>query len=417
MQLSQVLNEDQRRERFASSLQRKRALNAGEDDDSDDEFGVDPMTADSLHNTFVQDSSLSQPEEAEVLVVPKVEPSLLLQPNSSMSLDNLRFLTSPASVPRHLCAPPPLMPNNSSGFQFTLPPNLPPFSLQSALIQQLQEQYNMARWQSQNPMSSVAASHSNALTQSVSTPNSVIQKGFTQNGLTQNGLNGLISYPSTSSELHRPPAPTFSQAAHHNWARSTKSSSSYCPNLGNLRFPRGNKSLRGPPPLMEKPCSTSPSPSCSSSSVPETDHSKVQAKEVSPRISVIRNSKRPTEDQANVRLTHSNTRYEDLMETEDTFDFVTAATTSTTTTTTTTSATSTSAFGNGTSSQEHPHNDYSLQGAWEPGKVKYYTDNCLPEPWDPEVLLNEVESEAELPLIKKYVHKKFSKWQITIHLN
>ena len=53
MQLSQVLNEDQRRERFASSLQRKRALNAGEDDDSDDDIGVDPMmtASDSLHNT------------------------------------------------------------------------------------------------------------------------------------------------------------------------------------------------------------------------------------------------------------------------------------------------------------------------------------------------------------------------------
>ena len=410
MQLSQVLNEDQRRERFASSLQRKRALNTGEDDDSDDEFGVDPMTTSTtpphLHNSSVQDSSLSQPEEAEVLLVPKVEPNLL--PSSSMSLENLRFLTSTGSVPRHLCTPPPLMPNNSSGFQFTLPPNLPPFNLQSALIQQLQEQYNLARWQSQNPMSTVAATYSNALTQNVSTQNSVIQKGFTQNGLTPNGLNqdGLISYPSTSNELHRPPATTFAQAAQHNRARPTKSSSSFCPNLGNLRFPRGNKSLRGPPPLVEKPSSTFPSPSCSSLNVPETDHSKVQAKEISPRISVIRNSKRPTEDQANGRLTHSKTRYEDLMETEDTA-------TISTTTTTTTSATPTSVFGNGTPYREHPLNNSSLHGA---GNVKYYTDNCLPEPWEPEVLLNEIEIESELPLIKKYVHKKFSKWQITKHI-
>ena len=323
MQLSQVLNEDQRRERFASSLQRKRALNAGEDDDSDDEFGVDPMTADSLHNTFVQDSSLSQPEEAEVLVVPKVEPNLLLQSSSSMSLDNL---PSTGSVPRHLRGPPPLIPNNSLGFQFTLPP----FNLQSALIQQLQDQYNLARWQSQNPMSTVTASYSNAMTQNISTQNSVIQKGFTQNGLNQ---NGLISFPSTSNQLHRPRNPTFAQ---DNRARSTKSSSSYWPTLG---------SLRGP-------CSTFPPPSCSSLSVLE----------VSPRISVIQNSKRPREDQVNGRLTHSNTKYEDLTETEDTFDFVTAATTSTTTTTTT-CATSTSSFGYETSSQEHPLNNSSLHGA------------------------------------------------------
>ena len=134
MQLSQVLNEDQRRERFASSLQRKRALNTGEDDDSDDEIGIDPMTDD----TSVQDPSLPQPEEAEVLVLPKVEPNPLV-PCSTMSLENLRFFTSTGAVPRHLCTPPPLMPNNTSGFQFTLPPNLPPFNLQSALIQQLQD--------------------------------------------------------------------------------------------------------------------------------------------------------------------------------------------------------------------------------------------------------------------------------------
>ena len=403
MQLSQVLNEDQRRERFASSLQRKRALNAGEDDDSDDEIGIDPMTDD----TSVQDPSLPQPEEAEVLVLPKVEPNPLV-PCSTMSLENLRFFTSTGAVPRHLCTPPPLMPNNTSGFQFTLPPNLPPFNLQSALIQQLQDQYNLARWQNQNPASTAATNHSNALTQNAFTQNSSIQKGLTQNGLTQNGLsqNGLISYPSTSNGLLRLPPPTFAQAAHHNRVRSTKSSSSsYRPNFGNLKFPGGNKSLRGPPPLIEKPRSNFPSASCSSSNVPETNHSKVEAKEVSPRISVIRNSKRPIEEQVNGRQTNSNTRYEDLMETENTFDFATAATTSTTTATTT-FATSTTTFGNRT--EEHLLKNCSLPGA--AGNLKFYTDNSLPEPWEPEVLLNEM---VELPMIKKYVHKKFSKQHIT----
>ena len=416
MQLSQVLNEDQRRERFASSLQRKRALNAGEDDDSDDEIGVDPMTAD-LHNTSVQDSGLPQPEEAEVLVVPKLEPNLLAA-TSSMSLDNLRFFTSTGAVPRHLCTPPPLMPNNSSPFQFTLPPNLPPFSLQSAMIQQLQEQYNLARWQRQNPASTAgASSHSNALMQNGFTQNSLIQTGFAQNGLSQNGLNqnGLISSSSSSNGLHQLPAPTVAQAAKHSWARSAKSSSSYCPSLDNSIFPGSNISLREPPPLMEKPDSTFPSTSCSSLSVPETDHPKVQAKEVSPRISVIQISKRPTKDQANGRLTNTTTRYKDLMETEDTFDFVTAATASTTTTTPRTFASSTSTCSNGAPSEEYPLKNSRLQGA---GKVTFYTENNLPEPWEPEVLLDEIGSEmVELPLIQKYVHKKFSKQLITKYLN
>ena len=384
MQLSQVLNEDQRRERFASSLQRKRALNAGEDEDSDDDFGVDPMTAVDLHDNSVQDPNLPQLEEAEVLVVPKVEPSS----SSSMALENLRFFTSTAAVPRHLCTPPPLMPNNSSGFQFTLPPNLPPFNLQSALIQQLQEQYNLARWQSQNP-ASTAASHSNALTKNALTQNSPIQNGFSQNGLTPNGLssNGLISYPSTSNALPRPPSSTIAQGAPlHNRVKATKSSSSYRSNLGNLRFPGGNKSLRGPPPLMEKPCPNFPSTSCSSLSVPETNHPKVQAKEVSPRISVIRNSKRPTEEHANGRPTNLHTRFEDLKGTEETFAFSAPYTNSPTTTTTFALSTQTSANG-------------------------IPSDESLPEAWEPEVIVDDIE--VELPLIKKYVHKKFSKQQIT----
>jgi len=102
----------------------------------------------------------------------------------------------------------------------------------------------------------------------------------------------------------------------------------------------------------------------------------------------------------NGRQTNSNTRYEDLMETENTFDFAAAATTSTTSATTT-FATSMGTFGNGT--QEQP-----LYGA--AGNLSFYTDNCLPEPWEPEVLLNEIDSEmVELPLIKKYVHKKFNR--------
>ena len=329
MQPSQVLNEEQRGERFASSLQRKRALNA--DDDSDDEIGVDPITAD----TSVQDPSF---QEAEVMISPKVEPNLLVP----SYLNNLSFFTSTGAAPRHLCTPPPLMPNNSLGFKFTLPPNLPPFNLQSALIQKYQ--YNLARWQSHNP----ATSHSNALTQNAFSQYSSIQTGFTQSGLTQ---NGLISYPSISNGLH-----TFAQAAHHNRVRSTKSSSSSnCPNR-NLRFFGGNKWLRGPPPLMEKPCSNFPSASYSSSSLPGTNHSKVHAKEVSPRLSVIWNSKRPIEE------TNSNTRYEDPMETRDTFDFANTDTTYTTTVTTT-FASSMSTFCNRTPSQEHPLKNSSLGGA------------------------------------------------------
>ena len=59
MQLSQVLNEEERRVRFASSLQRKRALNAGNDEESDE----DPTTGEA------QDLSLPLPEETEDLVV------------------------------------------------------------------------------------------------------------------------------------------------------------------------------------------------------------------------------------------------------------------------------------------------------------------------------------------------------------
>jgi len=158
---------------------------------------------------------------------------------------------------------------------------------------------------------------------------------------------------------------------------------------------------------MEKPDSTFPSISCSSLSVPETDHPKVQAKEVSPRISVIQKSKRPTKDQANGRLTNTTTRYKDLMETEDTFDFVTAATASTTTTTPCTFASSTSTCSNGAPSEEYPLKNSRLQGA---GNVKFYTEKNLPEPWEPEVLLDEIGSEmVELPLIQKYVHKKFNR--------
>ena len=112
-------------------------------------------------------------------------------------------------------------------------------------------------------------------------------------------------------------------------------------------------------------------------------------------------------DQANRRLTNSNARYEDLRETEDTFDFVSATTTTTPTSTST-------PFGNGTPVQEHPLKNSSLHGA---GNVKFYTENNLPKPWEPEVLLEEIESEmVELPLIQKYVHKKFSKQKITKYL-
>ena len=103
------------------------------------------------------------------------------------------------------------------------------------------------------------------------------------------------------------------------------------------------------------------------------------------------------------------------METEDTFDFVTAATASTTTTTPRTFASSTSTCSNGAPSEEYPLKNSRLQGA---GKVKFYIEKNLPEPWEPEVLLDEIGSEmVELPLIQKYVHKKFSKQLITKYLN
>ena len=377
MQLSQVLNEEERRVRFASSLQRKRALNAGNDEESDE----DPTTGEA------QDLSLPLPEETEDLVVPSTtEPSVMV----STCVENLRLSTSTASVPRHLCTPPPLMPNHSSGFQFTLPPSLPvpAFNLESAMIQQLQERYNRARWQSQNPVSTPA---SFVLTPNTSTPNEPIRRVFYLSGLNQ---NSPVVFPSSISNRLQPrPAASLQ-------SDEIKDPRSYRPrlNLESSKFPAGSSLLRGPPPLMENPRPDLPSTSSSSKRVPETYPSKVQANEVYPRVSVIRNSKR-----SKLNHIHSETSCNDLMAMDNTL----ASTTTTTTTTTVFQA----------SPNKTSHNRTDL-------------DYSSPEPWEPEVSIsykcnykNDVrqvilkETMVEIPMIEKYVHKKFSKFKFTICLN
>ena len=335
MQLSQVLNEEQRRERFASSLQRKRALNEGNDEESDE----DPSAAEA------QDLSLSLPEETEDLVVPSsTQPSLMV----STSVENLRLLTSTCSVPRHLCTPPPLMPNHSSGFQFTLPPSLPvpAFNIQSALIQQLQEQYNRARWQSQNPVSTPA---NLALTPNTSNLNASIQRGL---DLNQSG--SVVFRSGIGKRLqHQPTASLQSD--------EVRPVNSYRPrlNLDSLKFPANSSLLRSPPPLMENPRPDLPSTSSSSKRVPETYPSKVQANEVYPRISVIRNSKRSKLDHI-----HSETSCDDLMEIDNTVASTTATSTSTTTATL----------------QASPNKTFLNRAD---------LDYSSPEPWEPEVSTND----------------------------
>ena len=331
MQLSQVLNEEQRRERFASSLQRKRALTAGNDEESDD----DPTAGEA------QDLSLPLPEETEDLVVPSTsEPSVMV----STCVENLRLFTSTASVPRHLCTPPPLMPNHSSGFQFTMPPSLPvqAFNIQSALIQQLQEQYNRARWQSQNPASTPP---NLALTSNTLNPNASIQRGL---DLNQSG--SVVFRSGIGKRLHP-------QSAASLQSDEIRPVNSYRPrlNLDSLKFPTNSSSLRSPPPLMENPRPDLPSTSSSSKRVPETYPPKVQANEVYPRISVIRNSKRSKLDHI-----HSETSCDDLMEIDNTV----ATTTSTTTATLQASPNKTS-----------------------PNRADL--DYSSPEPWEPEVSISD----------------------------
>ena len=372
MQLSQVLNEEQRRERFASSLQRKRALNEGNDEESDE----DPTAGEA------QDLSLPLPEETEDLVVPSsTEPSVMV----STCVENLRLFTSTASVPRHLCTPPPLMPNHSSGFQFTMPPSLPvpAFNIQSALIQQLQEQYNRARWQSQNPVSTPP---NLALTPNTSNLNASIQRGL---DLNQSG--SVVFRSGIGKRLQPQPAASLQ-------SDEIRPVNSYRPrlNLDSLKFPANSSLLRSPPPLMENPRPDLPSTSSSLKRVPETYPSKVQANEVYPRISVIRNSKRSKLDHI-----HSETSCDDLMEIDNTV----ATTTSTTTATLQASPNKTS--------PNRADLDYSSPEPWEPKVSINY--ECKHDNDIQQVILKE--TMVEIPMIEKYVHKKFSKFQFTNYLN
>ena len=370
MQLSQVLNEEQRRERFASSLQRKRALNAGNDEESDE----DPTAGEA------QDLSLPLPEETEDLVVPSTtEPSVMV----STCVENLRLF------PRHLCTPPPLIPNHSSGFQFTMPPSLPvpAFNIQSALIQQLQEQDNRARWRSRNPVSTPA---NLALTPNTLNPNASIQRGL---DLNQSG--SVVFRSGIGRRLQPEPAASLQ-------SDEIRLINLYRPRLSldSLNFLANSSLLRSPPPLMENLRPDLPSTSSSSKRVPETYPSKLQANEAFPRISVIRFSKRSKLDHV-----QSETSCRALMEIDNTVASTAVNTTSSTTATLHASPNNTS-----------------------PNRADL--DYSSPEPWEPEVSINDEckhdndiqqailkKTMVKIPMIEKYVHKKFSKFQFTNYLN
>ena len=374
MQLSQVLNEEQRRERFASSLRRKRALNERNDED--------PTAAEA------QDLSLPLPEETEDLVVPSsTERSVMV----STCVENLRLFPSTGSVPRLLCRPPPLVPNHSSGFHFTMPPSLPvpAFNIQSALIQHLQEQNNRARWQSRNPVSTPANLALN--------PNTLNPKPSIQRALDLNQSGSVVFRSGIGKRLQPQPAASLQSF-------EIRPVNSYRPRLSldSLKFLANSSLLRSPPPLMEHPRPDLPLPSTSSSSkrVPETYPSKLQANEAYPRISVIRNSKRSKLDHV-----HSETSCHALMEIDNTVAPTAVNTTSTTTATLHASPNKTS--------PNRADLDYSSPEPWEPKVSINY--ECKHDNDIQQVILKE--TMVEFPMIEKYVHKKFSKFQFTNYLN
>ena len=142
MQLCQVLNEEQRQERFSASLQRKRPLDEGDEVlNEGDELEENDDEVTDLEVNSIQDLRSPLSEEGKDLLVPKEEEEEedhnLSGSSSCISLENPRLLRSTA-VPRHLCTPPLLIPNNNS------PPNAFSLNLQQLLQeqQQLQEQHN-----------------------------------------------------------------------------------------------------------------------------------------------------------------------------------------------------------------------------------------------------------------------------------
>jgi len=224
MQLCQVLNEEQRQERFSASLLRKRAaLSQGDEEESDD----DSITE--VEDNSIQNLKFTQPEKAKVLLGSR-EGHSLFGSSSNMPLQNPRLSTSSA-VQRNLSSPPPLMPNDGLT---SLMPNLnsstrPPFflNLRTALAQQ-KKQSNRACSRGRNPTSKLAR------------PKYSIQDASAQYFVTQNDASSCLS---TSN-----PHFTFARDD-QNQVRPTISSSCYQPISCGSRLHK-----RGPPPLLANSC-------------------------------------------------------------------------------------------------------------------------------------------------------------------
>ena len=285
MQLCQVLNEEQRQERFAASIQRKRALDDGGDEESDDDVREEPEDQNN------QDSRLPPPEEAVALLAPKEDP-ILFESISSKTLGNLTLSTSKA-VPRHLCSPPPLMSNDNSAFRFTLPSNLLFPNPQTAFTQQFQESKKLTWSDGQNPAGNKLAGRD------YSTSEAPTKKSPKKN-----------SSSSSSDASPDPPPLSFAREQHNQVnpaAKSTKSTGCYPPFVCNSRLLKSNISSREIPPLVAKPCLNPVT------RAPEANHPLVVKRE---EASV---SKWQTGgEQTNVRLLNSSTRYRDLKEKEET---------------------------------------------------------------------------------------------------
>ena len=103
MQLSQVLNEEQRRERFASSLQRKRTFDQEDFPEEEDPAGwpLDMTSPGSPGNRHSRISSDIEPQEAVLL--PKVEPFDLS--SEDPLADSTGQISSPSPPPQHFHPP------------------------------------------------------------------------------------------------------------------------------------------------------------------------------------------------------------------------------------------------------------------------------------------------------------------------
>jgi len=234
MQLCQVLNEEQRQERFAASLQRKRAaLDQDDEEESDDEVREDLATEDPVrddHVSKVKDNSIQDlglalvPKEANVLLASR-DGHNLFGSISSMPLQNSRLSTS--AVQRNLCSPPPLMLNDGLTSLNLNSSTRPPLSLnlRTALTQQ-NKQFKLACSRGRNPPTSKLAR----------------RDASAQHFVSQNGLSSCLS---TSK-----PHPTFA-GVEQNQVITAMPSSSYQPISYNSRLHKRNEAWRGgPPPLL-----------------------------------------------------------------------------------------------------------------------------------------------------------------------